>query len=116
MKLSELRQCDGCGGPLVKLPNIRFDVVRWSAALVVPSAPNEVLNAAEAMVPDAEVVKLVAGDDGGGWTEIFLCVDCSMSPRLGRLHEMIEGRRDRLDAEFDALRLDDEPSPKVPAP
>ena len=123
MKLSDLRVCDGCGGPLVQAPNIRFDVIRWSPAVVIPSAVNDVLalaklyqgslKVAEVMVPDADVVKLL-GDEGAGWTELLLCFTCSVHPRLARLHEMLEGRQEREAAQ--AERLHEEPTPREPGP
>jgi hypothetical protein len=106
VKLSELRQCDGCGGPLVNPPNIRFDVVRLSAAVVIPSAANQVLGLtqvfhgalklAETMAPEPEVVKLLGDESSDGWDELLLCSDCYFGPSLGRLHEILEGRRARL--------------------
>jgi len=123
MKLSELRQCDGCGGPLVQAPNIRFDVIRWSPAVVIPTAANQVLGVtqilqgalklAETMAPEPDVVKLL-GDEGAGWTELLLCFTCSVHPRLARLHEMLEGRQEREAAQ--AERLHEEPTPREPGP
>lgn len=104
MKLSELRQCDGCGGPLVQPPNIRFEVVRLSAAIVIPSSANEVLGLtqyfrgalklAEVLAPDADVVKLLG--DTAGWDELLLCSGCYFGESLGRLLEILEGRRSRV--------------------
>jgi hypothetical protein len=79
MKLTELRPCDNCGGPIAPT----FYVVSIDQALVHPKAANEVLGLnqmfgghalqlAEVMAPDAEAVKMVPG----GPTKIYLCIAC----------------------------------------
>lgn len=106
MKLSELRVCDGCGGPLLRPPEIQVHVVRVTSGIVVPTACNQVLGLAriyhgalklaEAMAPDPEVVKLIGDQEGATWDELLLCFACFCSKKS--LAELVEARQARLDA------------------
>lgn len=106
MKLSELRVCDSCRGPLLAPGGgITFRVVRVSMAVVSPRAAREVmglsmmfggaLGLAEAMAPEADAVKILA-DHGTPWTELFLCQDCYCT-RDANLASLVE-MRDRAKA------------------
>lgn len=102
MKLSELRPCEGCSGPLMPPPVGAFYVVEISTAVIDPRAARGVaglcaiwnttvddpkaLLIAEAMAPDPDVVKTTPAE------RVALCVDCCGS-LLG-----IVGRRARDEA------------------
>ncbi len=100
MKLSELRPCDHCGGPL----GACFAVVRFSNAMVMPAASvvlglNQMmrgnLTIAEALAPDANGAVIVAGDMKKElMTELLLCYDCTIEIRLAQLVE----KRNEVDA------------------
>jgi hypothetical protein len=47
LKLSELKPCAKCGGPLRKPPSIQWYVVRMCHAMLNPRATNEVLGLAQ---------------------------------------------------------------------
>lgn len=51
MRLSDLRSCDGCGGPLFTPPGRWFQLVRTSGALVSPAALEVVAAAVRQGVP-----------------------------------------------------------------
>ena len=84
MKLSELRPCGHCGGPLP--PTWYF--VRISQCMLNGSATNEVLGLArmlgsetlaEAMAARPEKAVVVFGENiPSMWTEIFLCQSCAL--------------------------------------
>lgn len=108
MKLSELRPCDCCGGPLT---GGIFHILRQSMAIVSPKAANQVLGMtqyfgglqhiglAEMMSPDPEAVKIL-GDEkqhGGEWLEIFVCQECSLKDvMLGVLIEKASEAKRRI--------------------
>ena len=92
MKLSELRPCDSCDGPLRTPMNAGFYVVRSSLAIFKPAAANQVLGLtqifqgalglAEAMAPDPDVV-LVAGDEQPELLEeLLICGECYLGKPL----------------------------------
>ena len=87
MKLSQIRPCDNCGGPIAPI----FQVIRTSVALFNPQAANQMLGMtqmfggtrtglaiAEVMGPNPEVVKIAMDEKefAGLKTEIFLCQKC----------------------------------------
>lgn len=87
MKLSDLRPCDNCGGPI----GYAFHVFKYSFAAVNPRAVHELSGLsmmlgspqlAEVMgAHQDDAVQLLADqeDDEGkveGWHEFFLCTDC----------------------------------------
>lgn len=94
MKLSELRPCDSCNGPLIgKGPtaNPLWYVVRVTQAVVSQKA-NQVmglaqyfngdLGLAEVMAPEPDKAVLVLGDENKELlTELFLCMECAVTPR-----------------------------------
>lgn len=103
MKLSALRPCDQCGGPL----GLSFGVVRCSTALVSPRSAREVLGVsaifggalglAEVMAPDADGAVVVLGDrEPALTTELLLCMDCyataavSLAELMGRREMALE--------------------------
>lgn len=100
MKLSDLRPCDNCGGPL-KLGI--FYVVRASLAIVRPQAANQVLGLAqvfqgslglaEVMAPEADCVKIAGYDEPCLWNEIIVCQDCFMSDlNVAAISEKVNNR------------------------
>lgn len=109
MKLSELRPCDHCGGPL---PPIWY-IVRASQAMLDKTATNATLGLAqmfggsltlaEAMGSRPEEAVLVMGDKIPGlWIEIFLCQNCALGTNdkhgdynLGELLSKVEGRNNQ---------------------
>lgn len=88
MRLSDLRPCDRCGGPIVRPPANWFWVVRVSGAAVTPKATEVLglahaagapLELAETLGPVRDVV-LVAGDeDPELQIELLLCLACYAS-------------------------------------
>jgi hypothetical protein len=99
MKLSELKPCDCCGGPIVKDGNITWMVIKTSLAVISPKAAQQVmgmtqyfggaLGLAEAMSPEPEAVKIVANEQDGQWSEIHVCMDCYML-KLGAIAGLAE--------------------------
>lgn len=90
MKLSDLRPCDNCGGPIGQM----FYVMRYSIALINPDAGNQVLGLAqmfrgslalaEAMAPRPDCVKVAMDDPEFKelTTELFICNDCFLMKPL----------------------------------
>ena len=88
MKLSQLRMCDNCDGPVKQI----FYVVRLSLAAVSPNAFNQVagltqmyggaLGLAEVMAPDADVVKIAGDEDKALMKELLICQECYMTKPL----------------------------------
>lgn len=87
MKLSELKPCFKCGGPLVKPPAGNWFVVRISSAMIDPFAARQVgglamifggaLGLAETMAPAPEKAVLILGDEQPAlMAEFHLCMDC----------------------------------------
>jgi len=82
MKLSEIRPCDNCGGPLVPI----FYVVRSSIAVFNPDATNEMLGLtrmfhgslalAEIMGSKPDAVKIGGDEEENLLIEIYLCQAC----------------------------------------
>ena len=83
MKLSQIRPCDNCGGPIVPI----FNVVSITPAVISPRAANQVLGMSQffqgslalAEVFQAEEPVTLASEDGdlsGLVTQIFLCQKC----------------------------------------
>lgn len=108
MKLSELRPCDSCNGPLTGSGPIRhatWYVIRATQAMVSTVAANQVMGLhqifqgrafglAEAMAPNADGAVVVMGDQEPKlMTELFICMDCAMNPPHG-LAFLIEKRSD----------------------
>lgn len=97
MKLSEIRPCDACGGPIAPV----FNIVRCSSAIFNADAVNSTLGLnqifgghalklAEAMGSCADKAVLVAGDSNPELTtELLLCQECFSFKelRLGTLAE-----------------------------
>lgn len=82
MKLSEVRPCDNCGGPIVPI----FYVVRTSIAVFNPDTVNQNLGLmrmfrgslalAETFSSDVEAVKIGGDEDKRLWADIILCQNC----------------------------------------
>lgn len=102
MKVSELRPCDSCGGPIAPM----FYVLRACLALIKPDAVNQFLGmhrffdgkASAALVenfaPASLDAVIVVGDQKPElMTEIHLCVACTDQPL--DLLSLIEKRRAR---------------------
>lgn len=101
MKLSELKPCSSCGGPLLTPPAGCWYVVRVSTAMVNPRAARQVvglsmmfggaMGLAEAMAPDPENAVLILGDqDKALLSEFHLCLDCVPVQLLGLLEKRAE--------------------------
>lgn len=112
MKLSELRPCDNCKGPLTGKPPTRcptWYVIRTSQALVDARAAQQTMGLtqyfggmktlllAEAMTPNPEAVVFLSDKNAGGvekpdtWKEgeIHICFACAGGGNLN-LCELIE--------------------------
>lgn len=87
MKLSELKPCALCHGPLLKPPMGCWYVIRISHAMVNPRAARQVvgldlmfggaLGIAEAMAPDADGAVTIVGDkEPSLMTELHVCFEC----------------------------------------
>ncbi len=96
MKLSDLRTCDGCGGPIVARGEIYFLRLRVSGVLITPEA-NRVLGLAkvvggslrlaETLAPESEVVRVLEEEDPSLGTELLLCLRCYGSHGLSGVVE-----------------------------
>lgn len=107
MKLSEIRPCDNCGGPITP----HFYVVRMSIALFNPKATNQVLGMAqyfgghlalaELFSPHEDVVTVAMDEKEHKvlQTELFLCQDCYLRPV--NLAELAEKRGEQIEAAKD---------------
>lgn len=87
MKLSELRVCDGCGGPLFVPPARWFQVVRSSGAIVRPEAMEvaEIAARSGVSIAQAEAQMAIPADHAvdvlgdlasSAGVELFICVRC----------------------------------------
>lgn len=104
MKLSELRVCDGCNGPLMAIGARWFQVVRTSGALVTPGAYAILRAASRHGVPLARVevdsasgtdpVVIVGDQSPGLMTELLLCVSCYHTKPIA---ELARRRQERLE-------------------
>jgi len=109
MKLSELRPCDSCNGPLTgknAMRSMTWYVVRVSQAMLNPRAANEVLGMtqyfqgalgmAEIMTPRPDEAVMILGDkEPQLMTELFLCLECACEPKHG-LAILIEKRNEAI--------------------
>ena len=88
MKLSDVKPCANCGGPLRKPPMATWYVLRVSQAMVNPNAANRVLGTAqilgghlglaEVMAPAADDAIWILGDKQRElMTEVHICFDCA---------------------------------------
>lgn len=103
MKLSDLRPCDGCGGPLFTPPGRWFQVLRISGALLGPRAVETLRAAVRQGVPlsrlEAEhqydAVLVLGDDDPRQREELLLCVECYHSKPVAdivrRRRQVVEG-------------------------
>lgn len=120
MKLSDLRRCDGCHGPLLKPGMATWHVVRVSQAMLDPKAVGRTMGLAQffgegdAKRPGAfalaevfsdrsEDAWMILGDkDKALWTELFLCFDCYALGR--RPLASVAEQRSEEEAEAEARR------------
>lgn len=103
MKLSELRPCDGCGGPIAPL----FHVLTYTPAVIDATPANQVLGLlqyfggkaiglAEVMAPAAdEAVKLGSDKHPDMKVTLFLCTDCYVRKSVGEVMESIAEKADK---------------------
>ena len=110
MKLSRLRACDSCSGPIVRPGRPQLHRIVVDDGFVLGTAANQVLGMtqvfqgslalAEAMVPDPEVVKFLSEADVGALTELLFCADCYgtglVEPAGLILHRLVEQRRRKV--------------------
>lgn len=84
MKLTELRICDNCQGPLC--PQMQFYVLRMSLALFNPHKYNQVaglarmfngaVGLAEVFAPEADCITVAGDKDPRLMQEFLICPDC----------------------------------------
>ena len=104
MKLSKRPPCTICE----KAPLAPFYVARVSLAFFSPAAADGVLGVArilggsraamitaEALAPDADVVKIAGEEDPSLWSELAVCMDCATTRgvELAHLVELEQGRK-----------------------
>jgi hypothetical protein len=109
MKLSELKPCACCHGPLLSPPAGNWYVLRQTIAIIKPQAARSVMGLsmhfggamglAEMFAPDANAVAILADEPGAPKAaEIHVCFDCYVQ-RLGELAGLFESSQHRGDAE-----------------
>lgn len=114
MKLSELKPCGCCSGPLLKPPCGSWYCLRMSIVILNPRAARGViglttilggaLGIAEVLAPDADGAVVIAGDkEPELMEEIHVCFDC-MTSKLAPIFEMFQqsARRDEQITELTA--------------
>jgi hypothetical protein len=128
IKVSELRPCDHCGGPIAPM----FYVVRLSLALIDHRAVNEFMGMhqffggrapvalVENFAPSAADAVLVAGDkEPSLMTECWICQDCYLGTplNLARLTESRHARTRKEDhmPDPETTERPDAPDPNPPA-
>jgi hypothetical protein len=99
MKGSEIRMCDGCGEALIKHPMANFYVVTSSPAMIDRAAFNQTqglammfggnLAIAEAMSPDADIVKVLGEAMPALMTKLLICFDCYTCKPLAGIAERV---------------------------
>lgn len=110
MKLSELKPCAGCGGPLLVKHIGQWYVVRSSMAILNPQAANQTLGLAqffqgsmalaEAFSPAVNDAVIICGDkEPALLDEVHLCFECFYGKPLGML---LEGVREKKNRELDS--------------
>lgn len=104
MKLSELKPCASCNGPLLKPPAGNWYVIRQTIAMVSPNSAQSVmglaayfrghLGLAEAFAPEADKAVMILADQPGApkASEIHICMDCYVR-HFGRLGVLLESSR-----------------------
>jgi hypothetical protein len=112
VKLSDLKPCACCGGPLIKPPIVTWHVIRVSTALLHPRHARETLGLAqmtgslaiaEVMGPAADAAVAIVGEQpGASWTELHVCFDCYCT-KVGDLAGMCE-RADEPPSAVEARR------------
>ena len=106
MKLSEIRPCDNCGGKIAPA----FYIVKTSLVMFNPQETNQVLGMtqyfggalglAEAMAPEADVVKIAGDEQERLWDKIFICMDCFCKGfNIAQIIEKVNERKAPADSE-----------------
>ncbi len=99
LKLSELRPCAACGGPLIKRPCIQWYVVRQTTAMLVPMDTNRVLGLTQFFqghlglaetFETSKPVHIMGDHDAALLTELHVCLDCWASPKFDGLRVLLE--------------------------
>lgn len=112
MKLTDLRPCDSCGGPLLgketsicpPLTAHMFHVIRCTRAMLNPQATREVMGLtqffggsavglAEVFAPNPDAVTVIGDKEPALTTELFLCEKCAYSGKTN-LPGLIERRNE----------------------
>jgi len=109
VKLSDLKPCASCGGPLLQPPQDAWYAFRSSLAMLNCGAAREVLGMtmmlggnlrcgplrlAEQFAPCAEeAITILAEKDGALWTEGHVCFECASTFSLLELVEAVDRRR-----------------------
>ena len=100
MKLSDLKPCACCAGPLLNPMTGQWYVLRISQAMVNPRAANEVLGLAQYFQGHMGLAEMFApGTDDAVWvladkdkrlqTELHVCFNC-FHDKLGQLGVLLE--------------------------
>lgn len=107
MKLSELRPCDNCGGPV----GTTFNILRHSIVAVNAEKANRVLGMAqffqghlglaEVMGPEDNPVIIAGEFNPVLWTDLFICQDCYYQKHLS-IPSMMENRVNKIAADVEA--------------
>jgi hypothetical protein len=101
MKITELRPCDLCQGPINGQDRgVQFFVVRVSTAIIDAGAVNRHLGLAQMLGsdqlahvvgPNEDAATIVADQGDGEWNELHVCMDC-WAKHLYLLSSAIEDR------------------------
>lgn len=113
MRLSELKPCACCNGPLMKPPAGSWYVIRLTQALIDHRAARETgglammfggfnapgaLAIAECMSPNADVVMIMGDKEPSLMTELHVCFDCMVEKFSSLLHAAEVANREPVEA------------------
>lgn len=110
MKLSELKPCAACGGPLLSKGMGTWYVVHISQAMLNARAANQVLainqyfngNAlglAEMFVPGSDDAVMIFGEKQPElWTKAHICMECGLKHPVAFLIEAVNERQAKQEA------------------
>lgn len=89
MKLSDVRPCDECGGPIapmfyvVRISSAMFNVNTTNAVLGLRQLLGGALELAEMMGPSNEVITVFGDKEPELMTELFICHSCTLGLENG---------------------------------
>lgn len=100
MKLSEVKPCPGCSGPLLSPGLACFYRIKVDQGLVSPRAFNQTmgltqslqghLRLAEVFSPDPDPIKFIGDSAKDAITMLYVCFNCYASKPLAELVESAE--------------------------